>query len=159
MPSVQNVLIPDWPTKLSTTTRSLLTANPNLNYILPLYDGMTIYMVPAINGILAAKNKVKVASFNATPVVIQNELAKPGPLAADVGGPNQWYGVALADQALRVLAGQHADPQRERAAASVHARQRRTDRPHQGRVDLVRLGQPDLRVPQAVGPALHVIRS
>ncbi len=106
MPSVQNVLIPDWPTKLSTTTRSLLTANPNLNYILPLYDGMTIYMVPAINGILAAKNKVKVASFNATPVVIQNELAKQSPLAADVGGPNQWYGVALADQALRVLAGQ-----------------------------------------------------
>ena len=106
MPSVQNVLIPDWPTKLSTTTRSLLTANPNLNYILPLYDGMTIYMVPAINGILAAKNKVKVASFNATPVVIQNELVKQSPLAADVGGPNQWYGVALADQALRVLAGQ-----------------------------------------------------
>ena len=106
VPSVQNVLIPDWPTKLATTTRSLLTANPNLNYILPLYDGMTIYMVPAINGILAAKNKVKVASFNATPVVIQNELAKQSPLAADIGGPNQWYGVALADEALRVLAGQ-----------------------------------------------------
>jgi ABC-type sugar transport system substrate-binding protein len=106
IPSVQNVLIPDWPTKLSTTTRSLLTSNPNLNYILPLYDGMTIYMVPAINGILAAKSRVKVASFNATPVVIQNELAKQSPLAADVGGPNQWYGIALADQALRVLAGQ-----------------------------------------------------
>ncbi|MFZ1994777.1 MAG: substrate-binding domain-containing protein [Solirubrobacteraceae bacterium] len=106
MPSVQNVLIPDWPTKLSTTTRSLLTASPNLDYLLPLYDGMTIYMVPAINGILAAKSRVKVASFNATPVVIQNELVKQSPLAADVGGPNQWYGVALADQVLRVLAGQ-----------------------------------------------------
>jgi ribose transport system substrate-binding protein len=106
LPSVQNVLIPDWPTKLSTTTRSLLTANPNLQYMLPLYDGMTIYMVPAINGILAAKDKVKVASFNGTPVVMQNELAKQSPLAADIGGPNQWYGVALADQALRVLAGQ-----------------------------------------------------
>jgi ribose transport system substrate-binding protein len=106
VPGVQNVLIPDWPTKLATTTRSLLTANPNLNYILPLYDGMTIYMVPAINGILAAKSRVKVGSFNATPVVIQNELVKQSPLAADVGGPNQWYGVALADQALRVLAGQ-----------------------------------------------------
>ncbi|HEY5430388.1 MAG TPA: sugar ABC transporter substrate-binding protein [Solirubrobacteraceae bacterium] len=106
VPSVQNVLIPDWPTSLPTTTRSLLTANPNLKYVLPLYDGMTIYMVPAINGIQSAKSTVKVASFNATPVVIQNELAKPSPLAADVGGPNQWYGVALADQVLRVLAGQ-----------------------------------------------------
>ncbi|HEX8977551.1 MAG TPA: sugar ABC transporter substrate-binding protein [Solirubrobacteraceae bacterium] len=106
IPSVQNVLIPDWPTSLPTTTRSLLTQNPNLKYLLPLYDGMTIYMVPAINGILAAKSSVKVASFNATPVVIQNELVKPSPLAADIGGPNEWYGVALADQVLRVLAGQ-----------------------------------------------------
>jgi ABC-type sugar transport system substrate-binding protein len=106
VPSVQNVLIPDWPTSLATTTRSLLNQNPNLKYLLPLYDGMTIYMVPAINGVLRAKSTTKVASFNATPVVIQNELAKPSPLAADVGGPNQWYGVALADQVLRVLAGQ-----------------------------------------------------
>jgi hypothetical protein len=48
---------------------------------------------------------IKVAAFNATPVVMQNELAKPSPLAADVGGPNQWYGFALADQVLRVLIG------------------------------------------------------
>jgi hypothetical protein len=46
------------------------------------------------------------ASFNATPVVMQTEVAKTSPLVADVGGPNQWYAVALADQVLRVLAGQ-----------------------------------------------------
>jgi len=105
VPSVQNVLIPDWPTKLPTLTRSLITRDPNLKYMLPLYDGMTIYMVPAINGIARAAKSVKVASFNATPVVMQNELAKDSPLAADVGGPNQWYGVALADNTLRVLSG------------------------------------------------------
>jgi ABC-type sugar transport system substrate-binding protein len=105
VPGVQNVLIPDWPTKLPTLTRSLITSNPNLKYMLPLYDGMTIYMVPAINGIARAAKSMKVASFNATPVVMQNELAKESPLAADVGGPNQWYGVALADQTLRVLSG------------------------------------------------------
>jgi ribose transport system substrate-binding protein len=105
VPSVQNVLIPDWPTKLPTLSRSLVTQNPNLKYMLPLYDGMTIYMVPAINGIVRAAKSVKLASFNATPVVMQNELAKQSPLAADVGGPNQWYGVALADETLRVAAG------------------------------------------------------
>jgi ABC-type sugar transport system substrate-binding protein len=105
VPGVQNVLIPDWPTKLPTLTRSLITQNPNLKYMLPLYDGMTIYMVPAINGIVKAAKSVKLGSFNATPVVMQNELAKQSPLAADVGGPNQWYGVALADQTLRVLSG------------------------------------------------------
>ncbi|HLH66253.1 MAG TPA: substrate-binding domain-containing protein [Solirubrobacteraceae bacterium] len=104
LPSVQNVLIPDWPTELPTLTRSLLTSNPKLQYLLPLYDGMTIYMNPAIEGIHRSV-PVEEASFNGTPVVMQNELAKPSPLAADIGGPNEWYGVALADQVLRVLTG------------------------------------------------------
>jgi ribose transport system substrate-binding protein len=104
LPSVQNVLIPDWPTQLPTETRSLLTSNPNLEYLLPLYDGMTIPMVPAAEA-LQRTTPVKMAAFNATPVVMQTELAKPSPLAADVGGPNTWYGLALADQTLRLLTG------------------------------------------------------
>lgn len=103
VPAPQNVLIPDWATKLATVTRSDLLANKNLNYILPLYDGMTIYMNPAITQL---HRKVRMASFNATPVVMQTEVSKSSPLVADVGGPNQWYAVALADQVLRVLAGQ-----------------------------------------------------
>jgi ribose transport system substrate-binding protein len=103
VPAPQNVLIPDWPTKLPTLVRSLLLANKNLNYILPLYDGMTIYMNPAIKQL---GRNVRMAAFNATPVVMQTSVAKKSPLVADVGGPNQWYAVALADQVLRVLAGQ-----------------------------------------------------
>lgn len=105
-PSVQNVLIPAWPTSLPTLTRSLISRNPSLHYLLPLYDGMAIYMLPAITGLSSARNTVKVASSNATPVVMKNDLAKPGPFAADVGEPNQWIGAAMADQALRALAGQ-----------------------------------------------------
>jgi hypothetical protein len=37
--------------------------------------------------------------------VMQNEIVKDTPMAADVGGPNQWFGVAMADQALRAAAG------------------------------------------------------
>jgi ABC-type sugar transport system substrate-binding protein len=101
---VQNVLIPDWATKLPTTTRSDLLADQSLKYLLPLYDGMTIYMNPAI-GQAHANDRVRMGSFNATPVVMQTEIAKKSPLIADVGGPNQWYGVALADEVLRVLTG------------------------------------------------------
>jgi ribose transport system substrate-binding protein len=101
---VQNVLIPDWQTNLPTVTRSTLTANSGINYMLPLYDGMTIYMVPAITQ-LHLSHPVQVGSFNATPVVMQNELAKNSPLSADVGGPNDWYGYALTDEILRVVAG------------------------------------------------------
>lgn len=103
LPSPQNVLIPDWATKLPTVVRSDLLANPKLNYILPLYDGMTIYMNPAIQQL---HRSIRMSSFNATPVVMQTEVAKSSPLVSDVGGPNQWYAVALADQVLRVLAGQ-----------------------------------------------------
>ncbi len=101
---VENVLIPDWATNLPTVTRSALTANSDLEYLLPLYDGMTIYMVPAITQ-MHLTHPVQVGSFNATPVVMRNELAKNSPLAADVGGPNDWYGYALTDEILRVLAG------------------------------------------------------
>ena len=104
LPGPQNVLIPDWATKLPTVVRSDLLANKNLNYILPLYDGMTIYMNPAITQ-LHLSHPVKMAAFNATPVVMQTEVAKSSPLVMDVGGPNQWYAVALADQVLRVLTG------------------------------------------------------
>lgn len=101
---VVNSLIPDWGTTLASTTRSILTANPKIDYLLPLYDGMTIYMTPAIQQ-LNLSRKIQVGSFNATPVVMQNQLSVPSPLAADVGGPNQWYGLALADETFRVLAG------------------------------------------------------
>jgi ABC-type sugar transport system substrate-binding protein len=102
--SVQNVLIPDWATKLPTTTRSDLLADPSLKYLLPLYDGMTIYMNPAIKQ-AQADSRVRMGSFNATPVVMQTEVSKKTPLIADVGGPNQWYAVALADEVLRVITG------------------------------------------------------
>ncbi len=104
LPSVQNVLIPDWGTKLPTLTRSLLNANSNLEYLLPLYDGMTIPMLPAIQQLNLTRT-IKVASFNATPEVMKADLASKTPLVADVGGPNDWYGYALADETLRVLAG------------------------------------------------------
>ncbi len=102
---VQNVLIPNWPTQLPTLTRSDLTAQPNLRYIIPLYDGMTIYMVPAIEQ-ANISHPLQMASFNATPVVMQTEVAKHTALVADIGGPNHWYAYALADEIFRVLAGQ-----------------------------------------------------
>jgi ribose transport system substrate-binding protein len=99
---VQNVLIPNWPTQLPTLMRSDIISEPNVHYYLPLYDGMTIYMLPAVRQ-ANAWNKVSMASFNGTPVVMA-EVAK-SPLKADIGGPNDWYGFALADQVFRVLTG------------------------------------------------------
>lgn len=97
----QNVAVADWETRIPTLTRSILTSQPDTGYLLPLYDGMTIPMVPAV--IQAGKQgEVKVASFNATPSVME-EMANGNVVAADVGGANVWFGWGLADQVFRVL--------------------------------------------------------
>jgi ribose transport system substrate-binding protein len=99
----QNVAVADWNSKLGTETQSILTSKPNTNYILALYDGMTIPIVPAIAQAGKA-GKVKVVSFNATPAVMK-EMANGDTVAGDVGGANVWFGWGLADQVLRVLSG------------------------------------------------------
>jgi ribose transport system substrate-binding protein len=102
----QNVPVAEWNSKLSTLTRSTLTSKPDTNYLLALYDGMTIPMIPAVAQAGKA-DSVKIVSFNATPAVMQ-EMAKGNVVAADVGGANVWFGWGLADQVLRVLSGEDA---------------------------------------------------
>lgn len=99
----QNVAVADWNSKLGTLTRSILTSKPDTGYLLALYDGMTIPIVPAIAQAGKA-GKVKVVSFNATPSVMK-EMSQGDTMAGDVGGANVWFGWGLADQVLRVLAG------------------------------------------------------
>jgi ribose transport system substrate-binding protein len=100
----QNVAVADWNTKLGTLTRSTLTSKPDTGYLLALYDGMTIPIVPAVAQAGKA-GKVKVVSFNATPSVMK-EMANGDTMAGDVGGANVWFGWGLADQVFRVLAGE-----------------------------------------------------
>lgn len=98
----ENVPIAEWSKRLPTLTRSTLLSNPETNYMIPLYDGMAISIVPAV--LQANKPDVKVVSFNATPSVM--EMMNEGEvMAADVGGANVWLGWGLADQTFRVLAG------------------------------------------------------
>lgn len=83
-------------------TQSLAVRNPRLGYIMPVYDFETLAMIPALDQ-AGASNRIKLASFNAIPPVMQN--LKAGKVAADVGAPNTWFGFAMADQVMRVLAG------------------------------------------------------
>lgn len=92
-----------WSTRLAGLTRSTLTANPDVNYILPLYDGMVSFVEPAIRQANAA-DRVKIVSFNATPSVMES-LKDGGTVAADVGAGSVRLGWALGDQVFRVLAG------------------------------------------------------
>jgi ribose transport system substrate-binding protein len=100
---VENVPVADWQTRLPTLTQTTVQSNPDLEYMLPLYDGMTLSILPALRQ-ANASDRVKVASLNATPAVL-DEIKNDGPMKADVGAPNNWWGWAAADQVLRVLTG------------------------------------------------------
>jgi len=89
--------------QVQTKIASYLRAHPDVDYVVPDFDGMVIFAVPGIRSI-GDQNKVKVVSFNATPSVMQ-ELKNHDVVVAETGGPNLLQGWAFADQALRVAVG------------------------------------------------------
>src|SRR5262249_23428566 len=71
-------------------------------YVLPIYDGMTTFVTPAITQ-AGAQSRVKEVSFNAD-LSPMKDLVAGRQLAADVGISVPWQGWQYADQALRLLA-------------------------------------------------------
>lgn len=100
--TVESVPSSQW-SGLTPRTATLIQTHPNVNYMVPDFDGMVVYMVPGVTS-ANAQNKVKIVSFNATPSVMQN-MANHYVVAGDTGGPNLVQGWAFADEGLRILAG------------------------------------------------------
>jgi ribose transport system substrate-binding protein len=88
---------------LTTRIASLLRSNPSVNYVVPIFDGMAVYLVPGIRSAGAA-NRVKIVTGDATASVIEN-IKRKNIVIGDVGQPNVWTGWAIVDQTARVLAG------------------------------------------------------
>jgi ribose transport system substrate-binding protein len=101
--TVINVPAADWGTKMQSATQSALLADSGVNYIIPIYDSASQFVIP---GILAAgrSGKVKVASYNGTPFVLKNIRSK-NTVAMDVGESQAWIGHANMDQVLRIITG------------------------------------------------------
>jgi ribose transport system substrate-binding protein len=98
-----NVPLADWATKISTSVQSEIQINPELDYVLPVFDSMALFVEA---GVVAAGKvgQVKAASFNGTPAVLK--IMQEGEvLAMDVGESMPWLGWATMDQVGRVLTG------------------------------------------------------
>ena len=54
-----NVPIIDWASKIQPTVQSAIQGNPDLNFIIPVYDSMSQFVVPAIT-LTGASNRVKI---------------------------------------------------------------------------------------------------
>ncbi len=102
--TVVNIPISDWATKIQPDVQTQLTKDPNLDYVMPLFDFGATFAASGINAAGKASS-VKVVSYNGTQSVL-TLLQKGGPVALDVGESLNWLGYAFMDQAFRVMAGQ-----------------------------------------------------
>ena len=96
--------VPQWSDgTLQQRTKALIAADPSINYILAVYDGMTLAIEP---GLVEAgmADKVKVAGFNGTPAVMAN-VQKGTAVKMDVGNPNMWFSAGAVDAVLATLSG------------------------------------------------------
>jgi len=97
-----NVNIPDWATKIQSTVQSALLADPTINYVVPLYDSMSQFVLPAL-AITGKKGEVKIATFNGTPEVI--DMVRNGDVEMDVGESLSWMARSMLDGYMRGMCG------------------------------------------------------
>ena len=97
-----NVGVTEWATKIQPSLQSALLANPGVNWVIPIYDSMSQFVVPAIQ-ITGRKGKVKVATFNGTPFVL--DYVRSGDVDMNIGESLDWIAHATIDGYLRSLCG------------------------------------------------------
>lgn len=100
--NIVNVPIPEWATKIQPTVQSALVADPNINYVIPIYDSMAQFVVPAIT-ITGKGDSVKIATFNGTPFVIG--MIQNGQVEMDIGENLDWIAHGVLDSHMRRLCG------------------------------------------------------
>jgi ribose transport system substrate-binding protein len=97
-----NVGIVEWATKIQSSVQSAVLAHPEVNVVLPIYDSMSQFVVPALR--LAGKTgRVKVATFNGTPFVL--DYVREGSVDMDIGESLDWIAYATIDGHMRDLCG------------------------------------------------------
>ncbi|WP_179266145.1 sugar ABC transporter substrate-binding protein [Asanoa hainanensis] len=102
--SMKDVQIPQWQTSVPTLFQTTINSDPDRKYLLPLYDGQALPGLGAIRT-AGAGSKVTVGAFNATPGIVEQLKDPASGLKLDIGGHNEWWAYAAADQIFRVLSG------------------------------------------------------
>lgn len=96
-----NVNPTDWATKLQPTVESALAADPNINYVLPVYDSMAQFAAPAIQA-TGRTGKTFIATFNGTPAIL--DLVRTGDVVKmDVADNTTDVALAGLDAAMRLM--------------------------------------------------------
>ncbi len=99
----------DWSTQIPGLVATQIRSNPEVNFILPIYDAMGIFATTGVQQ-AAATGKVRIASQDGSPAALA--LVKQGDVfVADVAKSSAWAAWAAVDQAMRgMLAMEPANP-------------------------------------------------
>lgn len=97
-----NVGVAEWGTKIQSSLQSTLLANPDIDVVIPIYDSMSQFVVPALR-LTGKLGKVKVATFNGTPFVL--DFIQQGAVSMDIGESLDWIAYATVDATARDLCG------------------------------------------------------
>ena len=97
-----NVGVTEWGTKIQPSVQAALQANPDINVVIPIYDSMSQFVVPAAR-LTGKTGQVKVATFNGTPFVL--DYIQQGTVDMDIGESLDWIAYATIDGHLRDLCG------------------------------------------------------
>jgi ribose transport system substrate-binding protein len=92
----------EWANKVQGEVQSGLQRNPNVNYVLPIYDAMTSFVSAALRTSGKA-GTIQQASFNGTPFVLT--AVKKGDVQMDIGENEDWIARAMLDADMRAAAG------------------------------------------------------
>lgn len=103
--TVEDVQIPQWGTSIATLFQATINNNPDIKYLLPIYDGQSL---PGLGSIRQAGvgDTVSVGTFNASPGIVELLNDETSGLKLDVGGDNTWWAYAAADSVFRALQGE-----------------------------------------------------
>ncbi|MBX9457535.1 MAG: sugar ABC transporter substrate-binding protein [Rhizobium sp.] len=97
-----NVGVTEWGTKIQPAVQAAVQANPEINIVIPIYDSMSAFVVPALR-LTGKTGEVKVATFNGTPFVL--DFIQQGSVDMNIGESLDWIAYATVDGHLRDACG------------------------------------------------------
>jgi ribose transport system substrate-binding protein len=93
----------DWASQVQSQVQSALVADPGMDYVLPVYDTMSIWATQAIKQTGRA-GKVKIVTYNGTPSILQM-MQEDDVIEMNVGQSNDWMAHIILDQIMRKVGG------------------------------------------------------
>lgn len=98
-----DVTVANWASQTQPQVEAALNADPGIDYVLPLYDSQSQFIVPAIKA-AGKEGSVKIVSYDGTPFVLQM-IQDGSTVVMDAGEDLGWVSRAIMDQDMRVAAG------------------------------------------------------